>query len=58
MPVKIQNIDNCVACGACASACGCDVLAVNDHVEIVNADNCVSCGACADSCGCAVLVVE
>ena len=58
MPVKIVNVDDCVACGACADACGCAVLAVNDHVEIKNIDDCVGCGACADACGCGVLKVE
>lgn len=45
------NIDTelCVGCGACADACPCEALTVEEVAE-VDADLCVECGACVDVC--------
>ncbi|EKE37523.1 hypothetical protein ENUP19_0259G0049 [Entamoeba nuttalli] len=56
--ITIVNIDDCIACGACAGTCPQSVLEVNDHVEIKNPDDCIGCGACVDVCPQGVLKVE
>ena len=41
----------CIGCGACADACPCDVLEVQDGVSTVaDPDSCIECGVCTDEC--------
>lgn len=42
--------DECVACGACADACPCGVLEINDVATVTDGDSCVGCGTCQDAC--------
>ncbi|NGM17878.1 DUF362 domain-containing protein [Xiamenia xianingshaonis] len=55
--VKIENGDDCIACGVCADSCPNDVLAVEDMVEIANGDDCIDCGICVDECPVDVLAI-
>ncbi len=41
----------CVACGACASTCPVDAIAMGDEgIYVINAEACLDCGACASEC--------
>ncbi len=42
--------DDCVACGACASACPVEAITEGDGKFVINADLCIECGACAGEC--------
>lgn len=48
MAAKV-NEDECIACGACESACPSDAIKV-DEKAVVDADACIECGACVDEC--------
>ncbi|MDR1271660.1 MAG: 4Fe-4S binding protein [Clostridiales Family XIII bacterium] len=41
--------DDCIACGACTSACPVDAISEGDVYKI-DEDACISCGACASAC--------
>ncbi len=43
--------DDCVACGACASACPVDAISEGDGKYVIDADACIDCGACEGECG-------
>lgn len=51
------NQDLCVGCGACAEACPCGAITVDDKA-VVDADVCAGCGACADACPCGAITLE
>ncbi len=53
----VVDKDTCVACGACADACPCGAIKVED-VAIVNEDECAGCGACVDACPAGAIKVE
>ena len=41
----------CVACGACASTCPVDAIAMGDEgIYVINPETCLDCGACASEC--------
>lgn len=42
--------DDCVACGACASACPVEAITEGDGKFVINPDLCIECGACAGEC--------
>ena len=42
--------DDCISCGACASACPCSAISEADGKYAINYALCVECGACADTC--------
>lgn len=42
--------DNCVSCGACASACPVGAISEGDGKFEIDAAACISCGACAGTC--------
>ena len=49
MAYKI-NVDECIACGACAEACPVEAITEKDGKYVIDADKCVDCGACAEVC--------
>jgi ferredoxin len=50
--------DQCISCGACASACPCEAISAGaEHYEI-DADKCVDCGSCAAGCPVEAIVAE
>ncbi|MCF0233344.1 MAG: 4Fe-4S binding protein [Thermoguttaceae bacterium] len=55
MAAKVDK-DKCVACGACAEACPCGAIEIQD-VAVVS-DDCAGCGACADACPAEAITVE
>lgn len=42
--------DDCVNCGACASACPVEAISEGDGKMVINPDTCVDCGTCAGVC--------
>ena len=48
MAYKIN--DECISCGACASACPVEAISEGDGKYVIDADTCIECGACADAC--------
>ena len=56
MAIKV-NLDNCIGCEACVSACPFGVLSVVEG-KVVVADGCTSCGACVDACSMEVFSLE
>lgn len=41
--------DECIACGACISACPVDAISEGD-VYIIDPEKCTNCASCADVC--------
>lgn len=41
---------DCVSCGACASQCPVEAIAMGDEHYDIDSNICISCGACADAC--------
>ncbi len=56
MAIKV-NLDNCIGCGGCVTACPFGLLSIVDG-KVVVADGCTSCGACIDACGMEVFSLE
>lgn len=53
MPKKLPNIDvdACIGCSACVSACPTSVLDMEgEKAKVVKPDACTECGACVDAC--------
>ena len=53
MAKKLPNIDldACIGCSACVSACPTSVLDMDgDKVKVVKPEACTECGACVDAC--------
>ena len=42
--------DECISCGACASACPTEAISEGDSTYTIDAAACTDCGACADIC--------
>ncbi len=42
--------DECISCGACASACPAEAIAEGDGKYVIDADKCLDCGACEGNC--------
>ena len=42
--------DECISCGACASACPVDAISEGDGKFVIDADACIECGACEGTC--------
>ncbi|HBS58427.1 MAG: 4Fe-4S binding protein [Bacillota bacterium] len=47
MAYKIN--DDCVSCGACASACPVEAIHEGEGKYVID-DNCIDCGSCAETC--------
>jgi ferredoxin len=41
--------EDCIACGACQSACPCDAISEGD-IYVIDPAACTDCGACVDAC--------
>ncbi|MBO7681103.1 MAG: 4Fe-4S binding protein [Thermoguttaceae bacterium] len=54
----IINQDECVGCGACADACPCGAITVDDGKAKVNGEECAGCGACVDACPMSLITIE
>ena len=44
------DIEKCVGCGECESACTFGAIVVEDGKAVVDADTCTMCGTCVDAC--------
>jgi ferredoxin len=42
--------DECVNCGACASACPVGAISEGEGKMVIDPDTCISCGTCAGAC--------
>jgi len=42
--------DECIACGACESACPVGAISEGDGKFVIDPEKCTECGACADVC--------
>lgn len=42
--------DNCISCGACASACPVGCIKMGDGKYVIDKDACIECGSCAGVC--------
>ncbi|MGI6453014.1 MAG: NIL domain-containing protein [Syntrophomonadaceae bacterium] len=56
----IWKEDTCIQCGACASFCPTEALAINRETMIISFDNskCVICGMCLDCCPTRAIVLH
>jgi len=41
---------DCISCGACASSCPVECIAMGDSQYEIDSNSCIDCGSCADSC--------
>jgi electron transfer flavoprotein alpha subunit len=61
MPKKVYpkiDVDACIGCGACVSACPVSVLDMpSDKAVVVKAEACTECGACVDACPVSAIVL-
>jgi len=46
----IVNLDKCVGCGACESACPFGAISLKDSKAVVDGEKCRFCGSCVDAC--------
>lgn len=42
--------DECIACGACASACPVECIKMGDGKYEIDSERCIECGTCAGVC--------
>ncbi|EFE92892.1 MAG: DUF362 domain-containing protein [Oribacterium sp.] len=50
--------DECVSCGACASACPVQAISEGESKYVVDADSCIDCGACEEVCPTGAITAE
>lgn len=42
--------DECISCGACASACPVECISEGDSKYVIDEAQCIECGSCAGAC--------
>jgi len=53
------DLDACIGCGACVSACPVNVLDMpSDKAKVAKPADCTSCAACVDACPVSAIVME
>jgi len=53
------DLDGCIGCSACISACPVSVLEMDgDKAKLVKPAECTSCAACVDSCPVTAIAME
>lgn len=53
------DLDTCIGCSACVSACPASVLDMDgDKAKLKDAAGCTSCAACVDSCPVSAIAME
>jgi NAD-dependent dihydropyrimidine dehydrogenase PreA subunit len=53
------DLDACIGCGACVSACPLNVLDMpSDKAKVSKPGDCTACGACVDACPVSAIVLE
>lgn len=53
MAIERIDLDECLGCGKCVRACGCDVIRMDEETgkaKILYREDCMVCGFCADDC--------
>lgn len=46
----MKILDNCICCGACASACPMGAISMGDAHYEIDQNVCIGCGTCAGIC--------
>ncbi len=54
----IVDLEKCIGCGECESACTFDAIEVKDEKAVVDLDTCTMCGTCVDVCPEEALEIE
>lgn len=44
------NEEECIACGACESACPEEIIEIDDVAKLTDESACTECGSCVEAC--------